>query len=94
MNCEHKKRHIAKVDVIYVSDVDSFRAEVRIWCQECGLPMRFKGVRAGLHPSIPTVSVVGEELRLAIEPIDIDGPLHPAVAAKIMLPQDQRQPSP
>ncbi len=75
MSCDHTKRHYAHVAVIHLADSGGFTTDIKIWCADCGVPFRFKGLPCGASPSEPMCSVVGEEARMPIEPLDLDGPL-------------------
>jgi hypothetical protein len=71
--CEHR-RFGASVEVSRLSDTEEgpvthYAADIRIRCDECGLPFRFIGVPGGLAPDQPTTSLAGDELRAPIEPI-------------------------
>lgn len=58
----------ASVDVSRLEDVGRFTADVRIRCDDCGCPMRFIGLPAGVDLNGAAVSVDGTEARLAIAP--------------------------
>ena len=67
MRCQHISFE-AKVDVDRLVDTGRFAANIRIWCTECGVPMRFIGLPAGLDMNGAAVSVDATEARLAIAP--------------------------
>lgn len=72
MVCEHKNFR-ANVQVGRLSEKDdgpitSYSADVKIQCEDCGLPFRFVGLSAGAHFAEPRVSIDGLELRAPIEP--------------------------
>lgn len=58
----------AVVSVARVIDVGEFVAEIKVGCVQCGIPMRFKGVQAGLSYDRPTVTIDGTELHAPCEP--------------------------
>lgn len=79
MICAHKN-FTAQVDVNRLEDTGRFSADVKVWCVECRLPFRFIGLRTDvISTKIPCMSPFGEEARLPLEPIDMDGPIHPEV---------------
>lgn len=63
--CPHMN-FAAQVDVIRLEDSGRFSADVRIRCADCDTPFRFLGLPAGVDLNGATVSVDGEEARLAI----------------------------
>jgi len=65
--CDH---HIceAHVEIVNLTDTGRFSASVRVKCSTCGEPFRFLGLKAGLSPYEPLVSIEGLEARLPIEP--------------------------
>ena len=65
--CEHRS-FSASVEVNRLEDVVRFVADVKISCAECGIPMRFIGLPAGLDLNGASVSVDGTEGRFAIAP--------------------------
>ena len=65
--CEHLN-FTANVDVNRLVDSGRFQADVRIRCVDCGVPMRFIGLPAGLDLNGAAVSVDGTEGRFAIAP--------------------------
>lgn len=67
MVCQHTK-FTASVTVNRLEDTGRFTADVRISCEECGLPFRFIGLPAGLDLNGASVSVDATEARLAIAP--------------------------
>lgn len=75
MSCLHRNGHNAAASIVFLADTESFRAELKIFCAECGVPFRFKGLKAGFHPMLPSTDGPGYELRLPIEPGDLDGPV-------------------
>ena len=66
-DCEHPTFR-ARVDVARLLDAGAFMAEITVQCDVCGVPMRFKGLAAGLSYESPRVSITSEELRAPIEP--------------------------
>jgi hypothetical protein len=51
-------------------------ADIRIVCDDCGMPFRFLGLPSGVSTTIPMRGAfMGVEACLPIEPIDIDGPV-------------------
>lgn len=67
MECGHDDFN-ASVTVNRIADVGRFSADVRISCAQCGVPMRFIGLPAGLDLEGAATSVDGTEARLAIAP--------------------------
>ena len=67
MTCGHENFR-AKVDVTRLIDTGRFTADVRIHCEDCGVPFEFLGLEPGSHPAAARVSVDGQEARLAIAP--------------------------
>ena len=51
--------------------VTGFTADVRIHCEECGMPFVFRGMAMGSSFDRPMVSADGEEARLPIQPGDL-----------------------
>lgn len=51
---------------------ESFNAEVRIKCTECGEDFRFIGFEAGISPTHPMTDPSQTELRLPIQPSSRD----------------------
>ena len=45
-----------------------YTIDVKVRCRKCEMPFKFIGLSAGSHPSKPTVSFGGDELRSPIEP--------------------------
>lgn len=50
--------------------VTGYAADITIRCRACGLPFRFLGLPCGLSPEQLMVSVLGDELRAPIEPVE------------------------
>lgn len=48
--------------------VDRYQADIRIWCERCGVPFRFIGLPAGVDLNGAAVSVDGTEGRFCIAP--------------------------
>lgn len=75
--CDHKGRHVANVTINNIDDTARFTADVRIWCADCGMPFRFTDLPDNIistrrsNRSYP----LGEEARLPLEPMDMDGPV-------------------
>ena len=72
MNCEHND-FFATVNVGRIQrgeggPVYRYSADVRIVCTQCGVPMRFIGLPAGVDLNGAAVSIDGTEARLAIAP--------------------------
>jgi hypothetical protein len=64
-------RHLnfaCEVAVNRLEDSGRFHADVRICCEECGLPFQFDGLPVGLDFGKPTVSFDGREARMPISP--------------------------
>jgi hypothetical protein len=65
-------RHVefdAVVEVARLEDLEAFQADIRIWCRECGVPMRFKS-RTTVTVDLDGIGISIDrlELRAAIEP--------------------------
>lgn len=67
MTCNHED-FAANVAVIRLSDTGRFQADITIKCSQCGVPMRFIGLPAGVDLNGAAVSVDGTEGRFAIAP--------------------------
>lgn len=67
-DCKHNKIHKATVAVACLEDSGRFQAEIRIEC-ECGRPFQFVGLPLGLDLNGASMSVDGQEARLAIAPV-------------------------
>lgn len=72
MDCEHMN-FAAEVDVNRLpteegGPIKRYCADVRIKCADCGLPLRFIGLPAGLDLNGAATSVDATEARLAIAP--------------------------
>ena len=67
MNCKHLN-FSCNVDVNRIEDIGRFVADVRITCDDCGIPFRFIGLPAGMDYNGACVSVDATEARLAIAP--------------------------
>ena len=65
--CEHKDFE-ASVAISRLEDIGRFAANVRVHCNECGVPFQFIGLPCGLNLEGAAVSVDGTEARLAIAP--------------------------
>lgn len=65
--CNHED-FAAEVDVTRLSDSGRLTADVRIKCAQCGLPMRFIGLPAGVDLNGAATSADGTEGRFAIAP--------------------------
>lgn len=83
MSCQHENFR-AQVDVHRLLPKEGmpaahYSADVRVNCEQCGLPFRFRCTRVGLSYDDPTVSVDGQELRVSVQPDDGTIPLPPKV---------------
>jgi len=67
-NCKHMDFK-ALVRVVRLEDIGQFSAEVKIECADCHLPFQFLGLPLGLNLNGATISVDGQEARLAIAPV-------------------------
>lgn len=67
MMCEHYNFD-ATVRVARIEDKGRFMAEIRITCRDCGTPMQFMGLEAGLNFDGATVSLDGLEANIGIHP--------------------------
>ena len=69
--CEHM-RFLSEAKVMRLTDnggiVTGYTVDIRIKCDDCGLPFRFLGLEAGSHYAEPRVSVDALELRAPLEP--------------------------
>jgi hypothetical protein len=69
--CPHEN-FAAKVDCNRLTGeggkVTGYSADVRINCNDCGLPFEFVGVSAGFSPKQPMCDVSAQELRAPIRP--------------------------
>lgn len=71
--CEHKN-FFAKVDVTRLTESDEsdvvtgYTADIRIKCDECGLPFQFIGLPGGYSPAQPMCSFDAQEMRAPIKP--------------------------
>lgn len=80
------------VTVNRLEDVGQFAADIHIQCRDCGMQFRFLGMRSGLHPEFPTVSVDGTEARLPIAPLEtIDLQLDGVRLARALMPHIERE---
>lgn len=68
-NCTHTVEHHADVRIACLEDSGRFMAEIRIHCARCGIAFQFQGLPLGLHIAGATMSVDGEEARLAVAPV-------------------------
>lgn len=69
MACKHENFD-ASVAVNRLEDCGRLTADVRIKCRDCGVPMRFIGLPAGVDLNGAAVSIEATEARLAIAPQD------------------------
>ena len=67
MSCEHAD-FIATVNIDRITDVERFAANVEVCCSACAERFVFIGMRAGVLPDEPTVSVDGLQARLPMRP--------------------------
>jgi len=58
------------VRVARLEDSGRFNAEVKIYCSDCGVQFRFRGLEMGIDTEGACMSVDGLEARLAICPKD------------------------
>ena len=74
MKCQHKKfyveANIARLSHEEGGPITGYTADVKVWCDQCGLPFRFVGLMSGNHYAEPRVSIDGTELRTPIEPAE------------------------
>lgn len=66
--CEHKI-FITQTKVTFIKE-GGIQADIRIYCQECNTPLKFKGVDSGLSFDEPKTDLTGCELRLQAELLD------------------------
>lgn len=72
MKCEHKD-FIAEVGVGRLSETEGgpithYTADITVKCSECGVSFDFIGVRHGIDPNAPTMSLDRTKLHAPIEP--------------------------
>lgn len=67
VKCDHPDFH-ANVTVNRLQDTGRFQADVKIQCAQCGIPMRFIGLPAGLDIDGAATSADATEARLSIAP--------------------------
>ena len=65
--CQHEA-FSAKVNVARLEDKGLFMAEIRVVCDQCGIPFQFLGLEPGLDLQGARVSIDGLEANLAICP--------------------------
>lgn len=70
--CEHNK-FVADVNVNRLSSVEGgpitgYMSEIRISCDECGLPFEFLGMTCGIDLQGARISLDAQEARIAITP--------------------------
>jgi len=65
--CDHGCVLVAG-NLVRLPDSDRWNVEVRLTCQGCGEPFRFRGLPVGLNLDGAAVSVDGLEARLAVHP--------------------------
>jgi hypothetical protein len=70
--CEHFNFYVA-AKCLRLTDGDDgpvigFTADLRVFCQDCGMPFSWKGVEWGISNATPRTSIDGTELRAPIEP--------------------------
>jgi hypothetical protein len=66
-DCPHPQFD-ARVAVARILDAGAYVAEIMVNCGVCGVPMRFKGVPAGVSCEQPMTSITSEELLAPMEP--------------------------
>jgi hypothetical protein len=84
--CEHM-RFLSEAKVTRLTDKDGlitgYTVDIRIKCDDCGLPFRFLGLAAGSHYAEPRTSVDATELRAPLEPAYVTEILgHPLQSGK------------
>jgi len=67
-NCQHRKGHVADVNINCIEDTGRFMAELKIKCADCGTAFRFIGLPAGLDFNGASTSADAQEGRFAIAP--------------------------
>lgn len=65
--CQHKNFY-ANCDVNRIIDTGKFSVDIKIHCEDCGLPFSFMGLPCGLDCDGAAVSPDGTEGRFAIRP--------------------------
>lgn len=65
--CQHKA-FFCDCTVNRLEDVGRFNVDVRVRCEQCGVPFRFIGLPCGSDLNGAAVSIDGTEARLAIAP--------------------------
>lgn len=72
MSCEHENFTadvvVARMPSKEGGPIERYSADVRIKCDQCGLPFRFIGLPCGIDLNGAAVSIDGTEARLAIAP--------------------------
>jgi hypothetical protein len=72
MTCEHQEFggdiKVARLTEVEGGPATGFMAELRISCRQCGVPMQFLGLEAGLDLQGARVSLDGLEANIAITP--------------------------
>lgn len=71
--CRHEKFHTHAVihrlkDSDQSEEIKAWHVDIKINCDECGMPFEFIGVSAGLNFNQPTVNLDFTELRMPIRP--------------------------
>lgn len=59
---------VARMPTVEGGPIKRYMADVRVKCNDCGLPFRFIGLPAGLDLNGASVSIDATEARLAIAP--------------------------
>ena len=67
MACPHEK-FVCSVTVNNIDDIGRFLADVKIRCDQCGVPFRFIGLPAGVDLNGAATSIDATEACLAIAP--------------------------
>ena len=73
MSCKHENFNV-QADIARLEDIGRFMMNVHVWCEDCGVEMKFLGLPGGLNFDRPTVSVDGLCLRAPIHPEGKDVP--------------------
>lgn len=72
-NCKHETFQ-SQVTIQRFIDIGRFCAEIHIRCSQCYQPFQFHGLNLGLHLDGATMSIDGQEARLAISPVGSELP--------------------
>lgn len=73
--CAHEtfdaQANVFRLSAVEGGPINAYKIEVTVHCAVCGLKFRFLGLPFGSHPTQPTMSVDGLELRATLEPAHV-----------------------